>query len=115
METAKWKSWSRRNITREEQRRFIVAIQKRLKLCFPSRAGREATADDQILLRLRFSFSQFRGAFLSKLTEESVANDACVLGAALVADRFVGLPVAFFEPRALFGSKCVLRRKTEAL
>jgi len=93
----------------------IVVIQKRLKLCFPFRAGREAIADDQILLRLRFSFSQFRGAFLSKLTEKAIANDACALGVALVADRFVGLPVALFEPRALFGSKCVLRRRTEAL
>ncbi len=57
----------------------------------------------------------FGGTFLSKLTQNAVANDACVLGVALVAHGFVGLTVALFEPCALFGSKRVLLRRTEAL
>src|SRR5437868_2048509 len=61
------------------------------------------------LLRLRFTFSQFRGASFGKLAQDAVANNARVLGVAFIANGFVCLPVALFDPSALLGSKQVLR------
>jgi hypothetical protein len=58
---------------------------------------------------LRFPFPQFRGAFLSKLTQKVVTNDARVLAVAFVVHSFVCLPVTLFNPGALLSPKRLFR------
>jgi hypothetical protein len=108
LHTGRWKSSWASSFYEGEATTIYRCRAERLRQCFPSRVECEATAvtmkeqviaDHSItLLRLRFAFSQFGGTFLSKLTQNAVANDACVFGVALVAHGFVGLAVALFEP-----------------
>jgi hypothetical protein len=67
------------------------------------------------LLRLRFPFLQFPGAFLGKLAQKVVANYARVLAVAFFMHSFVCLSVTLFNPRPLLGPKRLLRRRVEAL
>jgi hypothetical protein len=71
-------------------------------------ANRRRSTDILPLIRSE-PFSQFHGAFLCKLAQNAVANDARIFGVAFVAHSFVCLPVALFNPGALLSPKRLLR------